>query len=160
SAEDRADERKVPTEAHRAIASLAAKGHVRVILTTNFDRLTEQALDAESVPDQVISSPDDVDGMRPLIIAPCTVIKINGDCKDLRIKNTDTELADYEPRMGDLLDRVISELGLIVCGWSGDSDPGLRRRMLTGKRSSFGAFWTHRSPLSPDAREVLDARGG
>ena len=35
---------KQPTAAHRAIASLSANGFVRVILTTNFDRLVEIAL--------------------------------------------------------------------------------------------------------------------
>ena len=30
---------KMPTEAHKAIASLVASGHIQVILTTNFDRL-------------------------------------------------------------------------------------------------------------------------
>jgi NAD-dependent SIR2 family protein deacetylase len=35
---------KQPTVAHRAIAQLAARGLVRVIVTTNFDRLIETAL--------------------------------------------------------------------------------------------------------------------
>ena len=35
---------KQPTAAHRAIARLAARGLVRVIITTNFDRLIETAL--------------------------------------------------------------------------------------------------------------------
>jgi hypothetical protein len=46
SAEDREEGRKLPTEAHRAVAELAARGYVRVILTTNFDKLTERALEA------------------------------------------------------------------------------------------------------------------
>ncbi len=36
---------KVPGPAHRAIADLAKRGLVRVILTTNFDRLIERALE-------------------------------------------------------------------------------------------------------------------
>src|SRR5258708_16295222 len=34
---------KAPTAAHKAIADLVANGYIRVILTTNFDRLLEQA---------------------------------------------------------------------------------------------------------------------
>lgn len=34
---------KVPSDAHRAVADLVKRGSVRVIVTTNFDRLTERA---------------------------------------------------------------------------------------------------------------------
>ena len=44
---EREEGRKEPTAAHRAIAALAARGFVRVIITTNFDRLMERALSAE-----------------------------------------------------------------------------------------------------------------
>jgi hypothetical protein len=40
---------KLPTDAHRAIARLVALGFVRVILTTNFDRLMETALEKEGL---------------------------------------------------------------------------------------------------------------
>lgn len=36
---------KLPTAAHQAIAELVARGYIRVILTTNFDHLLEQALE-------------------------------------------------------------------------------------------------------------------
>ena len=44
SEEDREQGRKSPSPAHRAIARLVAKGYIHVIVTTNFDRLMEQAL--------------------------------------------------------------------------------------------------------------------
>jgi hypothetical protein len=37
--EAREEGRRVPTAAHKAIAQLVASGHIRVIVTTNFDRL-------------------------------------------------------------------------------------------------------------------------
>ena len=43
---DREEGRKIPTAAHRAIAELVRRGYVRVIVTTNFDRLMESALRA------------------------------------------------------------------------------------------------------------------
>jgi NAD-dependent SIR2 family protein deacetylase len=46
---------KEPIKAHRAIAKLAKEGYIRVILTTNFDRLLEHALEAEGITPQVIS---------------------------------------------------------------------------------------------------------
>jgi hypothetical protein len=42
--EDRAEGKKLPTAAHRAIAGLVRDGYVRVIVTTNFHRLLENAL--------------------------------------------------------------------------------------------------------------------
>ena len=41
---EREEGEKQPTAAHRAIAALAARGFLKVILTTNFDRLVETGL--------------------------------------------------------------------------------------------------------------------
>jgi hypothetical protein len=54
SQDDREAGRKRPTEAHKAIAELVRAGWIRVILTTNFDRLMERALEAADVPYQVV----------------------------------------------------------------------------------------------------------
>jgi hypothetical protein len=42
--EDRQEGRKIPTAAHRAIAALVRSGYIRVLITTNFDRLLEESL--------------------------------------------------------------------------------------------------------------------
>lgn len=62
--EERAEGMKQPTAAHRAIASLCARGYIRVIVTTNFDRLLEQAMSAEGLTPTVISTADAVRGPR------------------------------------------------------------------------------------------------
>jgi hypothetical protein len=49
--EDRAEGRKVPTAAHYALADLVGGGYIRVIITTNFDRLME-TLSASAVLNQ------------------------------------------------------------------------------------------------------------
>jgi NAD-dependent SIR2 family protein deacetylase len=49
SEEDREVGKKVPTAAHRAVAKLAKNGYLRMILTTNFDRLTESAVRDEGI---------------------------------------------------------------------------------------------------------------
>src|SRR6202040_1622753 len=77
--EERADGLKIPTPAHKAIAQLAANGYIRVILTTNFDRLEEQALESVGVSPIVISTPDAVAGAVPLAHSGVTIIKVNGD---------------------------------------------------------------------------------
>ncbi len=65
SEEDRASGMKIPTAAHAAIAQLVKDGWVKVIVTTNFDRLMEQALDAAGIAPQVISRPDAVEAATP-----------------------------------------------------------------------------------------------
>ena len=45
--EDRENELKVPSAAHRAIAKLVRAGRIRVIVTTNFDHLLERAIEAD-----------------------------------------------------------------------------------------------------------------
>ena len=79
SEEERADGLKTPTTAHQTIANLAAKGYVRIIITTNFDRLMETALEGAGVVPTVLSTPDQVRGAMPLIHTRCCVFKVHGD---------------------------------------------------------------------------------
>lgn len=57
---------EAPTAAHRAIAQLVQRGSIRVILTTNFDRLMEQALQEAGISPQVVHRPEAIDAMKPL----------------------------------------------------------------------------------------------
>ena len=79
SEEEALDGLKTPGPAHKAIARLVKRGHIRVILTTNFDRLLERALDEEGIAPQVVASVDAVKGMLPLAHSGCTVVKLHGD---------------------------------------------------------------------------------
>ena len=47
--QEREDGEKLPTRAHRSIARLVRQGFIKVIVTTNFDRLIEMALQEEGV---------------------------------------------------------------------------------------------------------------
>src|ERR1700682_3713418 len=57
---------KSPTAAHRAIAELMRLGYFQVVLTTNLDRLLEQALREVGMEPTVISTPDAINGAPPL----------------------------------------------------------------------------------------------
>ena len=115
SADDRDEGAKQPTAAHQAIAALAGKGFIRVILTTNFDRLIETALDDAGVKPAVLTTPDQLQGALPLIHTRCGVVKLHGDYLDTRIRNTQTELDRYPEDFDRLPDRIFDEFGLIVC---------------------------------------------
>jgi hypothetical protein len=151
---------KLPTEAHHAIARLVSQGYVSLILTSNFDRLTETALREEGIVPQVISTSDGIVGALPLRHSKCTVVKINGDYLDTRIRNTAAELTRYDEPMNRLLDQVFDEYGLIVCGWSGQSDIGLVSAIERCRSRRFSTFWATRGEVSEAGRRLIENRQG
>lgn len=156
--EERTQGLKLPSAAHKAIAQLVAGGHLRVIITTNFDRLTEKALEEAGVAATVISTTDQLAGALPLAHSGATVIKLHGDYLDTRIKNTETELATYDKSINSLLDRVFDEYGLIVSGWSADWDIALRSAMERCPSRRFTTYWATRSPLGEKAKGLVERR--
>lgn len=158
--EERADGVKAPTPAHRAIAKLVAQGYVRVVITTNFDRLMEKALEAEGVVPTVISTKDQVNGAMPLIHQRCCVFKVHGDYFDTRIRNTEAELKAYPKAFNQLLDRILDEFGLIVCGWSATWDPALREAIERSKSRRFSHYWATQGEPTPEAKGLIERRQG
>ena len=160
TSDDLAEGRKIPTRAHRAVARLVQAGFVRVVITTNFDRLIESALREVGIEPTVIASDDDLAGAVPLIHSRCYVAKVHGDYLDTRIRNTDAELASYSTAMNDLLDRIFDEHGLIICGWSGEWDPALRAAIARAPTRRYPMFWAARGKLSTPANDLVSHRGG
>ncbi len=158
--EERYDGIKMPTAAHRAIAELVRDGFVKVIVTTNFDRLMEVALTDVGIVPTVISTADATKGAAPLVHQRCVVVKIHGDYLDDRIKNTEDELASYDPAMDAYLDRILDEFGLIVCGWSGEWDQALRAAFERCSSRRYATFWAARGKLGARAEKLLTLRGG
>lgn len=149
---------KVPTSAHQAIAALAKLGYIRIILTTNFDRLMEKALDKVGIVPDVISSEDHLKGAVPYVHSQCYLVKLHGDYIDTRIKNTPEELADYPPEINTLLDRILDEFGLVVCGWSSSSDVALRNSILRCPNRRYTTFWLQKGELSEEAEDLIRHR--
>ena len=158
--EDIAEGRKVPTSAHLAIADLVHDGFVRVIITTNFDRLLENALRERRVEPTIINSVDSIRGAEPLAHTTCYLVKLHGDYKDARILNTHAELARYPPEYDALLDRILDEHGLVVCGWSGEWDEALRRAIMRSPSRRFSLFWAARGPLGDAGKMIVAHRRG
>ena len=156
--EERDEGTKQPTTAHHAIAALAAQGFIRVVVTTNFDRLFETALEAASVTPVVVSTPDQVRGTLPLIHTRCCVVKLHGDYLDSRILNTQAELDAYDEAFDRLLNRIFDEFGLIVCGWSAAWDGALRKAICRAPSRRFTTYWATRGQLEGQARRLADHR--
>lgn len=151
---------KKPTAAHRAIAKLVAKGYVKIIITTNFDRLLEQALADESVSPHIVVGNDGIDGMLPLVHAEPTLLKLHGDYKSTRLRNTPNELANYEPELKILLTEVLNSFGLIVCGWSAEYDQALASAINSISSWRFGTYWSAHGSLKDKAHLLVQHRKG
>jgi hypothetical protein len=158
SAEEREQDLKKPTAAHKAIAHLVRGGYIRVILTTNFDRLLEQSLEEVGMVPMVISTTDAIAGALPLVHSQCSVVKVNGDYLDTRIRNTAAELATYDQTLNDLLDRIFDEFGFVVCGWSADWDIALRSAVQRCPTRRFSWYWVTRSTIGTEAQALVTAR--
>ncbi|WP_250452519.1 SIR2 family protein [Caballeronia sp. ATUFL_M2_KS44] len=160
TAQEREDGAKMPTKAHRAIAKLVRAGYVRVIVTTNFDRLTERALEDEGISPIVVSGPDQLAGLPPFAHLGCCVVKVHGDYLDVRIRNTPTELEAYTHEMNRFLDRVFDEFGLVTCGWSADWDTGLRASIERAPSRRYSMYWASRGTPGQTAHDLIARRSG
>ena len=149
---------KLPTAAHSAIARLVSKGYIKIVLTTNFDRLLETALEAEGVRPTVLSTTDAIKGSLPIQHTSCCVVKVHGDYMDTRIRNTPSELAKYEKPIDELLDRVLDEFGLIVCGWSAEWDLALRAAIERCPNRRFTTYWCSKGSLNGQAERLARLR--
>ena len=136
-------------------------GFVRVIVTTNFDRLLESALRDRGVEPTVVSSVDAMRGAEPLTHTKCYLLKLHGDYKDARILNTEEELSKYPEEYDALLDRVFDDHGLVVCGWSGDWDEALRAALLRCESRRYSLFWAAMGgELGDTAERIVGHRSG
>lgn len=157
---DVTDGLKVPSAAHRAIAQLVKRGYFRVILTTNFDRLMEKALEDVGVSPQVLARAEAVAGLTPLPHAPVTIVKLHGDYADLDMRNTLEELSTYPPAWDALLDRVFDEYGLLVSGWSADWDTALVAALERTPSRRYPLYWDSRSSSGDSATRLLAQHRG
>ena len=152
--EEKEENLKVPTSAHRCIAILVKYGYIRMILTTNFDRLLEEALSEQGITPTLISTEDEMKGAIPFVHNNCTIIKLNGDYMDTRIKNTPEELAKYSNKVNKYLDRIFDDFGLIICGWSAEYDIALRNAIYRRKNRRFSTYWTVKGKLCDEATKL------
>lgn len=152
--EDGEDSGKQPTAAHRAIARLVKRGSIKVILTTNFDRLMERALEEVGISPQVVRD-HQIDSMKPLVHSQVTIIKLHGDYADLQQRNTVNELKEYPQAQQELVERVLDEYGLIVCGWSAEWDKALVTAVEGTRSRRYPMFWGQFGQMSEPARRLV-----
>jgi hypothetical protein len=145
-----------PSYGHIALATLMRAELSRIVWTTNFDPLvadacakvydgtgylTTVALDAPDLARQCID-----DGRWPV------EIKLHGDFRSRRLKNTADELRLQDERLRQILVDSCRRFGLIVAGYSGrDSSVMDALEETLNRAGAFpaGLFWLHRGEDAP-----------
>lgn len=156
-----------PNDAHRGIAALAAARAVRAVVTTNFDRLIEKALDERGVPHCVAYDEASYADILRLTLARDTVpvVKIHGCVSDHR-----SMIDTLKQRRLGRSDALIAALdGLrsgywLYLGFSAADLEGDRGYLglLDGAPASGGATyvaWPEEPELGAGARLLVAAHG-
>ena len=148
-----------PSYGHFALATLMRANLARLAWTTNVDPLiadacakvydatgplTTVALDAPEIAAQCIA-----EGRWPL------EVKLHGDFRSRRLKNTTDELRHQDQRLRQILVDNCRRFGLIVVGYSGRDDSimdALDEAAQHGDAFPAGLFWLHRGEDPPFAR--------
>lgn len=151
---------KEPTKAHRSIAKLIKESYVKVVLTTNFDRLIEKALDDEHIEYQVIRDVSDISGAVPLVHSNCTIVKINGDYLDCRFRNTIDELAEYPEELNAYLHEIFNNFGLITCGWSAIWDKALVKLIRSCPNQRYTSVFTYINDCNAELSDLATFKRG
>ncbi|ABW34981.1 Sir2-like deacetylase (plasmid) [Deinococcus geothermalis DSM 11300] len=158
--EDREQGLKTPSRAHHAIARLCEAGLLRMIITTNFDRLMEDALQEVGIRPTVISNAQEITAAPPYAHGGVFLLKLHGDYLKDDVRNSNADLERYPDALQAYLDRIIDEFGLIICGWSGESDHALRRTIGQTPNRRYPLVWSAYPAPTPVADELVAARAG
>lgn len=146
-----------PSESHRIIALMVQKGWVKVIITSNFDRLMETALDEKKINYDVVDCSNDLKVLKPREHSNCRILKIHGDYKSL-VKNTKKELERLEPDIEKEFKNVLDNFGIIVAGYSG-SDEGVVS-CLKDRNSKYTLYWLKHGNLDENISELIKKQDG
>lgn len=162
-----------PNEIHNRIAWLAKQGVVRAVVTTNFDKLLERALDAHGV--SYVAGYEangyerqslDLDASRERLDAqtPLPVLKVHG-CLDDTSSLVDTlkqRLQGRNARLDVCLDHLLARHHVLVLGFSAEDLEGDRNylRFVPNAERSPGLTyvqWPGAKELSRGAEVLLGA---
>jgi len=154
-----------PSYGHVAIATLMKADRARLVWTTNFDPLVADAcakvyestgplssvdLDATDIAAQLIG-----DGRWPI------EIKMHGDFRSRRLKNTVDELRHQDSQIRRVFVDSCSRFGLVVAGYSGRDESvmdSIEEAIQRDAAFPAGLFWLHRGSveLFPRAKQLIE----
>lgn len=153
---DRLQEGGSPSHGHMALACLLYLSKVRVVWTTNFDGMIEDAASSvfRSTTKLTVSTLDSShiamealnEGRWPLLV------KLHGDFRSRLLKNTSEELQTQDAQLRIALIEACRRYGLAVTGYSGRDHSvmdALEEGLDGGKGYPSGLYWFHRSDGPP-----------
>lgn len=147
-----------PSYGHVALATLMLNDQARVIWTTNFDALVADACAKVYGRTSALTSID-LDSAEQVgsVFAegrwPAEV-KLHGDFRSRRLKNTGDELRHQDAELRKALIRACTRYGLVVCGYSGRDASVMEALEEAVAEGAFpaGLFWLVRSGDHPTAQ--------
>lgn len=149
---------KEPSESHFLIADLVKKGLIKVILTTNFDRLMENALETEGIHPTIVSSEEELKTSLSREHSDCWILKLHGDYKRLNIRNTTKELEKLDDNIKKEFQEVLDKYGILVIGYSG-SDEGIMS-CFEKRDSKYTLYWLTRGRTQDNIIELINQQDG
>lgn len=150
-----------PSYGHIALGALMKLVRTRIVWTTNFDYLVEDAAGTvyESSSRLTTATPD-----APRLATEAIreerypiLVKLHGDFRSRRLKNTSEELRAQDAELRRNLIETCKRFGLAVVGYSGRDHSvmdALEKVVHGGGGFPFGLFWFQR-PESPCSERVL-----
>ena len=140
-----------PSYGHLALATLMRGGLARISWTTNFDPLLADACaKAYDATGPLTTASLDAPGLAEETIAterwPLEV-KLHGDFRSRRLKNTNDELRHQDNRLRQALTDACGRFGLVVVGYSGRDESimdALEEPLSRTGAFPNGLFWLHR----------------
>lgn len=147
--------------AHKVIVKLVKEDVIKIIITTNFDRLME--LHLEDIGYSRIIDKNSFIDQKPFIAdwpnRNLSLIKICGDYLDTELKNTSQELSNFDSSVDSLLTDIFDNFGVIICGWSAKYDSRLREiiKQSYTNNKAYTNYWIDKYEFKEESKELLDS---
>jgi NAD-dependent SIR2 family protein deacetylase len=154
-----------PSYGHQVLAAFLRLGRAHAIWTTNFDEMVELAysttpgngarLNNFNLESSDLALPALNESKWPMLV------KIHGDFRSSRLKNTTEELRKQDQHLGYALTEACKRYGLLVVGYSGRDlsvMKALEEAIAEGKGYPEGLFWFVRTASSvlPQVTELIE----
>ena len=148
-----------PSYGHIALATLMQGQRARIVWTTNFDTLVADACAIVYKTTGALTT-GTLDAQEPAVNAiqdarwPVEV-KLHGDFRSRRLKNTSDELRHQDTRLRQALVNSCQLFGLVVVGYSGRDESvmdTLTEALASSTAFPGGLFWLHRGDEGPSPR--------
>lgn len=150
-----------PQTGYKILAHFIEYGLIKIVLTTNFDGLTEKALHDIGLTPQSIAIENSDRVHLPMRWDERFHIALHGDFKFGRLKNTSKELIKQEEDFVDALRIHLYNKNLIVMGYSGrdSSVMSMLERAYTQEKNGGGKlYWCNRSENPPkEVKQLLSS---